>query len=264
MSTFLDDLLAGAHRRVAEARAREPLEALQARAEGAPTPPSFRERLIAARVSVIAEVKRASPSKGAIRLDLDAAAQARAYVDGGAAAVSVLTEPEQFKGSLQDLADVTALQIPALRKDFMVDPYQVWEARAAGAGAILLIVAALDLETLEVLNAEARRAGLDVLVEVHDANEIAAAAKIEADIVGVNSRDLRTFEMDPDAFKRLRPQLPEGALAVAESGINGADDVIAAANNGADAVLVGESVVRADDPAAAVRSLAEAGKEHSS
>lgn len=211
-------------------------------------------------MAVIAEVKRASPSKGDIAPDLDAATQARAYLDGGAAAVSVLTEPERFKGSLGDLADVAALGIPALRKDFVVDRYQIWEARAAGASAVLLIVAALDEPDLVLLHDEALVAGLDVLVEVHDAFEVVAAQRIGASVVGVNARDLRTFELDPDAFARLRAQLPEGVLAVAESGIRGADDVARAASEGADAVLVGESLVRAADPAAAVRALAQAGR----
>jgi indole-3-glycerol phosphate synthase len=211
-------------------------------------------------VAVIAEVKRASPSKGDIAPDLNAATQARAYLDGGAAAVSVLTEPDRFKGSLGDLADVAALGIPALRKDFVVDRYQIWEARAASAAAVLLIVAALDEPDLALLHDEALAAGLDVLVEVHDSSEVAAAQRIGASIVGVNARDLRTFELDPDAFARLRAQLPEGVLAVAESGIQGADDVERAAREGADAVLVGESLVRAADPAAAVRALLRAGR----
>jgi indole-3-glycerol phosphate synthase len=210
-------------------------------------------------VAVIAEVKRASPSKGDIAPELDAAAQARAYVDGGAAAVSVLTEPERFKGNLGDLADVAALRVPALRKDFVIDRYQVWEARAAGAAAVLLIVAALDEPGLALLHDEALAAGLDVLVEVHDASEVAAAKRIGAAIVGVNARDLRTFELDPDAFARLRAELPEGVLAVAESAIQGPSDVTRAARAGADAVLVGETLVRAVDPVAAVAELVAAG-----
>jgi indole-3-glycerol phosphate synthase len=260
VATYLDALLADAHRRVADAAAREPLAALRERALGAPAGPSFRDALAVPGVQVIAEVKRASPSKGDLAPDLVAPVQARAYVDGGAAAVSVLTEPVRFKGSLGDLADVAALGIPALRKDFLVDPYQVWEARAAGASAVLLIVAALDEATLASLLAEADAAGLDVLTEVHDADEAAVAARVGADIVGVNARDLRTFELDRDGFRRLRPQLPDGALAVSESGVRDADDVRLAATQGADAVLVGETLVWADDPAAAVAELVEAGR----
>jgi indole-3-glycerol phosphate synthase len=260
VSTYLDALLDGARRRVEEARSREPLASLRERALHAPAPPSFRGALAAPGVQVIAEIKRASPSKGDLAIDLDASAQARAYVAGGAAAVSVLTEPERFKGSLRDLADVAGLRVPALRKDFVVDPYQVWEARAAGAAAILLIVAALDEPDLALLHDEARGAGLDVLVEVHDASEAAAARRIDATIVGVNARDLRTFELDRDGFARLRPELPDDALAVAESGIRGPDDVRRAAEEGADAVLVGESLVTATDASAAVAALVDAGQ----
>jgi indole-3-glycerol phosphate synthase len=258
--TYLDDLLAGAHRRVAEARAREPLELLRERAEVAPVASSLRAALAQPGVGVIAEIKRASPSRGDLRPDLNAPEQARAYIDGGAAAVSVLTEPDRFKGTLGDLADVAALGVPALRKDFVVDAYQVWEARAAGAAGVLLIVAALDEPTLALLHAEALAAGLHALVEVHDASEVAACHRIGATLVGVNARDLRTFELDRDAFARLRPELPDDALAVAESGIHGTDDVRRAAAVGADAVLVGESLVTAADPAAAVAALVAAGQ----
>lgn len=258
--TYLDDLLAGAHRRVAAARDREPLASLRERAQGAPAAASLRDALTAPGVSVIAEIKRASPSRGDLAPDLNAPELARAYVDGGAAAVSVLTEPDRFKGALSDLADVAALGVPALRKDFLVDPYQVWEARAAGAAAVLLIVAALDEPTLARLHDTAIAAGLDALVEVHDASEVAAARRIGATLVGVNARDLRTFELDPDAFGRLRPDLPDDALAVAESGIHGPDDVRRAVAQRADAVLVGESLVTAADPTAAVASLVAAGR----
>ncbi len=259
MTTYLDDLLAGAHRRVADAQAREPLAALRERADALPTPPSLYDALAGPGVAVIAEVKRASPSKGPLAPDLDAAAQATAYRDGGAAAVSVLTEPERFLGTLDDLQAVAALGIPALRKDFIVDPYQVWEGRLAGASAILLIVAALDEPALQALHDEADAAGLDVLVEVHDDAEVAVAHRIGARIIGVNARDLRTFELDRDAFARLRPALPEGCLAVAESGVRDPDDVRRAAADGADAVLVGESLVTAPDPQAAVAALVAAG-----
>jgi indole-3-glycerol phosphate synthase len=259
-ATYLDDLLAGAHRRVAEARAHRPLAELRTAARERPAPPSFHAALAAPGVSVIAEIKRASPSKGPLAPDLDAPVQARAYIDGGAAAVSVLTEPDRFHGGLEDLADVAALGVPALRKDFVVDHYQLWEARLAGASAVLLIVAALDEPTLAELHEEARLAGLDVLVEVHDADEVAVCHRIGATIVGVNARDLRTFELDPDAFARLRPQLPGGALAVAESGVSSGDDVRRAAVAGADAVLVGESLVTASDARAAVAALVAAGR----
>jgi indole-3-glycerol phosphate synthase len=261
LATYLDELLATARERVAVARAAEPLAALRARAEATPPPPSFRAALTGDGVAVIAEVKRASPSKGPIAPDLDAAAQAAAYRDGGAAAVSVLTEPSRFAGSLDDLAAVAALRVPALRKDFLVDASQVWEARAAGAAAVLLIVAALDDATLSSLLATVEAAGLDALVEVHDEAELVRAAAAGARIIGVNARDLRTFAIDQDAFARLRPAFPAGALAVAESGIATPEGVHAAATAGADAVLVGEHLVRASDPRAAVMELVAAGRD---
>jgi indole-3-glycerol phosphate synthase len=258
--TFLDHLLDGAHRRVAAARRDEPIEALRDRALAVPTPPGLHGVLAGSGVCVIAEIKRASPSKGDLAPGIDAVVQGRAYHDGGAQAISVLTEPERFHGTLADLADVSRLGTPTIRKDFVVDAYQVWEARAAGASAVLLIVAALDDDTLARLHAEATAAGLDALVEVHAAHELDRAAALGARIIGVNARDLRTFDVDRDAFTRLRPSFPAGVLAIAESGIRGPDDVRAAGAQGADAVLVGESVVTAPDPRAAVASLVAAGR----
>jgi len=259
LSTYLDDLLDSARARVAAAAGRESLADLTARAVEMAPGPSLYDALAGPGISVIAEVKRASPSKGPIAPGLDAVAQATAYRRGGAAAVSVLTEPTRFAGSLDDLAAVAATGVPALRKDFLVDPYQVWEARAAGAAAILLIVAALDDHQLDLLHEEARNAGLDVLVEVHDDVEVARATRLGARIIGVNARDLRTFELDRQAFARLRPDLPSGVLAVAESGISTSEEIRDAAAAGADAVLVGESLVRAADPAAALAALVAAG-----
>lgn len=246
---------------MAAASAHEPLAALEERARRRAPGPSLRAALTGPGVSVIAEIKRASPSKGPIAPGLNAETQAIAYRTGGAAGISVLTEPEWFGGSLDDLATVAALGVPALRKDFLVDPYQVWEARATGASAVLLIVAALDDDALSSLYAEARRAELDVLVEVHDDAEVARADAVGADLIGVNARDLRTFELDPEAFSRLRGRLPADAVAVAESGISRASDVTRAGRAGADAVLVGEGLVRAADPATAVAALVAAGHE---
>ena len=205
---------------------------------------------------VVAEVKRRSPSRGDIRIDLDPAALAAAYAAGGASAVSVLTEPRHFAGSPDDLLAVrAAVELPVLRKDFITTAYQVWEARAWGADAVLLIVAALDRPALRDLLAEAAAAGLDALVEVHTMPEAEAAAAAGATVVGVNARDLATLEVDPGRFAAVRQTLPAGTVLVAESGIRDRADVQAAAGAGADAVLVGETLVRAADPAAAVRAL---------
>ncbi|MDP8931870.1 MAG: indole-3-glycerol phosphate synthase TrpC, partial [Actinomycetota bacterium] len=194
MPTYLDELLGAARARVVAARAREPLPDLRSRAVRTPPPPSFRAALSGPGVAVIAEVKRASPSVGSLGPDLDASALALAYRDGGAAAISVLTEPSQFRGSLADLVAVAALGFPTLCKDFIVHPYQVWQARAAGAAAVLLIVAALSDEALTALVDTCAEAGVDALVEVHDADEADRAVDSGATLIGINARDLRTFE----------------------------------------------------------------------
>ncbi|HEV3496851.1 MAG TPA: indole-3-glycerol phosphate synthase TrpC [Actinomycetes bacterium] len=243
----------------AERRAeRLPLDELRAAAAGLPA-----ARGLEAAVRrgpngprLIAEVKRRSPSKGDIRVDLDPAALATAYAAGGASAVSVLTEPRHFAGSPDDLLAVrSAVDLPILRKDFVTTPYQVWEARAWGADAVLLIVAALDPPALRALLDEAAAAGLDALVEVHTMAEAEVAAGAAASLVGVNARDLATLEVDPNRFAGIRRSLPAGTVLVAESGISDQAGVQAAAAAGADAVLVGEALVRARDPAAAVRDL---------
>lgn len=207
-------------------------------------------------VTLIAEVKRRSPSKGDLRPDLDPAALASAYRAGGAAAVSVLTEPLHFGGSPEDLQKVrAAVDVPVLRKDFVTIPYQVWEARAWGADAVLLIVAALDAPLLADLLAEAGAAGLDALVEVHTREEAAVAADAGASLIGVNARDLATLAVDLRSFATVREALPSGAMLVAESGIRTRADVEAVAAAGAHAVLVGETLVLAADPEAAVGEL---------
>jgi indole-3-glycerol phosphate synthase len=259
--TSTDSFLA---RAVADARLaaqrrseRLPLAAVRAAAGAAPPPRGLRRAVRRGPEGprLIAEVKRRSPSRGDIRADLDPAALATAYAAGGAAAVSVLTEPRHFAGSPEDLLAVrAAVDLPVLRKDFVTTPYQVWEARAWGADAVLLIVAALEETALRALLAEAAAAGLDALVEVHTVAEAAAAAAGAA-LVGVNARDLATLEVDPGRFAAVRDALPGGAVLVAESGIRDRADVAAAAAAGADAVLVGESLVRAHDPAAAVAEL---------
>jgi indole-3-glycerol phosphate synthase len=205
---------------------------------------------------VIAEVKRRSPSRGDIRIDLDPAGLAAAYAAGGACAISVLTEPHHFAGSPGDLLAVrAAVDLPVLRKDFVTTPYQVWEARAWGADAVLLIVAALAPAELRALLGETAEAGLDALVEVHTVAEAEVAAAAGATLVGVNARDLATLKVDPGRFADVRQALPAGTALVAESGIRHRADVQAAGEAGADAVLVGETLVRADDPTKAVRDL---------
>jgi indole-3-glycerol phosphate synthase len=243
----------------AERRAeRLPLDELRAAAAGLPA-----ARGLEAAVRrgpngprVIAEVKRRSPSKGDIRIDLDPAALAAAYAAGGASAVSVLTEPRHFAGSPDDLLAVrSAVGLPVLRKDFVTTAYQVWEARAWGADAVLLIVAALDPPALGDLLGETSAAGLDALVEVHTMAEAEVAAAAGASLVGVNARDLTTLEVDPNRFAEVRQRLPAGTVLVAESGISDRAGVQAAADAGADAVLVGEALVRSDDPTTALRVL---------
>lgn len=259
MTTYLDDLVAGARRRVRSASERLPLTVLRHEALEQAAGPSLAQALRAPGVGVIAEIKRASPSRGPLALDIVAGDLARTYRDAGAAAISVLTEPEGFRGSLDDLAEVADVGLPALRKDFIVDRYQVWEARRAGASAVLLIVAALDDVTLAALVAEAGDAELDVLIEAHDEHEVDRAVAAGGTIVGINARDLRTFEIDRTAFARLRGRLPEGIVAVAESGVRDADDVIRHGEEGADAVLVGESLVASEDPGRALAQLVAAG-----
>ena len=209
--------------------------------------------------SVIAEVKRRSPSKGDLADIPDPAALAAQYAEGGAAAISVLTEQRRFGGSLEDLRAVrAAVDVPLLRKDFIVEPYQLFEARVAGADLALLIVAALDEETLVALHDQARELGLTVLVEVHDEAETERAIDLGAELIGVNARNLKTLEVDPTTFGRLAPLVPEDRVLVAESGISGPADVERYVGEGARVVLVGEALVRDGDPEGAVRAMREA------
>jgi indole-3-glycerol phosphate synthase len=207
-------------------------------------------------LAVIAEIKRRSPSAGGINEGIDVAPQAQAYVAGGAAAVSVLTEPKFFSGSLDDLRTVrSVVDVPVLRKDFVVDPIQIWEARAAGADAVLLIVAVLGADRLGSCLETAAEVGVDALVEVHTEEEAIIAVAAGAAFIGVNNRDLATFTTDLAVAERLRPHLGRNAVTVAESGISGSADAVRMRAAGYDAVLVGEALVRADDPAELVRSL---------
>ena len=245
---FLTTMVSAARERAALARRERPLS----RPSPGATSGRLRAALESARaegvLGLIAEVKRASPSKGAIAPGLDAAARARDYAAAGADAVSVLTEPSRFGGSLADLEAVAgATHLPALRKDFIVDPYQVWEAAKAGAAAVLLIAAALDDDGLRCLLGECAACGLDALVEVHDETDLRRAVDAGATLLGVNNRDLRTLTVDLAATEALAPLAPPAALVVSESGIAGEADARRAAAAGAHAILVGEALVRSPD-----------------
>lgn len=259
--TVLDRIIA---RTVADVDARRvalPAEELETLAARLAEPIDFAASLARPGVGVIAEVKRGSPSRGVFPTVVVAGEVAAAYVAGGARAISVLTDEPFFHGSLADLRDVAAAAhaattpVPVLRKDFVVDPYQVVEARANGADALLLIVAALDDATLRLLLAETRRLGMEALVEVHDEGEMARAAAGGARVIGINNRDLRDFNVDLATTERLAPLAPAGSVVVGESGIFGRDDVVRLQRAGVSAVLVGEGVILRDDRAAAVRDL---------
>jgi indole-3-glycerol phosphate synthase len=216
----------------------------------------FHEALAHSGIGVIAEFKRRSPSAGRLREDADIADIAGAYERGGASAISVLTEGPNFDGSLEDLrAARAACELPILRKDFIVDPYQLYEARAAGADAVLLIVAALEQRELAQLHELATTLGLDVLVEVHDREELARAAQIGAGLIGVNNRDLRDFTVDVGRTSRLMGEMPTGATVVSESGIAAPEQLVELEREGVAAVLVGESLMRAPDSQQALVGL---------
>ncbi len=262
--SVLDEIIDGVRVDLAEREATTSLADLkeQARhARDAHDPvPAFR----APGVSVIAEVKRSSPSRGRLATIGDPAALAAEYQAGGAATISVLTEGRRFGGSLDDLRAVrAAVDVPVLRKDFIVTSYQLWEARAAGADLALLIVAALPQTQLESLVERAVSIGLTPLVEVHDEEEVERALAAGATIIGVNARNLRTLEVDRDTFGRLAPLIPDGVVRVAESGVRGPHDVFEYAKQGAHVVLVGETLVRGDDPRSAVADLVAAGSHPS-
>jgi indole-3-glycerol phosphate synthase len=258
--TILDEILDHKRGEVAAAKGRVAPAALAARAEAvAEATRGFRRALERAPApAVIAEVKRRSPSKGEIRADFEPVGCARAYAEGGAAALSVLTDERYFGGHLDFLAPIRrAVSLPILRKDFTIDAYQIDEARVAGADAVLLIVAALDPERLRALRARAVELGLDALVEVHDERELEAALGAGADLVGVNNRDLRTFVTDLTVTERVAARAPKGVLLVAESGIARPADVARLAKAGARAFLVGESLMREPEPGRALRVLRE-------
>ena len=260
MPTVLDQIIDGVREDLAGREAITSLERLQRRCDGMPAPRDAEAVLRRPGLSVIAEVKRTSPSKGALAEIPDPAALAAAYAEGGASAISVLTEQRRFDGSLDDLDAVrAAVDLPVLRKDFMVSEYQVWEARAHGADIILLIVASLTDAELVRMHGLARELGMTALVEVHDEGETQRAVDAGASVIGVNARNLKTLEVHRDTFSRLAPLIPPGVVKVAESGVSGADDAAMYAAQGADAVLVGEALVSGPDPAAAVRDILAAG-----
>ena len=260
MSDILNTILARKTQEVAERSARVPLAALQARVAGAPPVRGFARALQAAiangDAAVIAEVKKASPSKGVIRPDFHPADIAVSYEFGGAACLSVLTDVDFFQGAdayLQQARE--ACTLPVLRKDFVIDPYQVYEARVLGADCILLIVAALDDRQLAELSDLAMRLGMDVLVEVHDIDELERALQVPVPLVGINNRNLRTFEVSLDTTLSMKDAVPRDRLLVTESGILGPADVQVMRDAGVNAFLVGEAFMRVEEPGEGLRQL---------
>lgn len=260
----LDEILSWKRAEVARTRAERGLSQVVAECRTRPPARDVQNALRpsgGARVTLIAEVKKASPSRGMLREALDPARQARAYEEAGAAAVSVLTDAKYFRGSLDDLVAVrAAVEVPVLRKEFVVEEYQLWEARAAGADAVLLIVAALPDPALRDLFQGAHGVGLTPLVEVHTEGELERALALGASVIGVNNRDLHTLQTSLEVSLRLLPLIPPGPVAVSESGIFAREDVERVVAAGAHAVLVGEALVRSDDVAAAVRELTLTGR----
>ncbi|MBC7375654.1 MAG: indole-3-glycerol phosphate synthase TrpC [Frankiales bacterium] len=258
--SVLDDILDGVREDLSARQALTSLEELKDRAAAQPPALDAEAALRAPGVSVIAEVKRSSPSKGALAAIADPASLAADYEAGGASVVSVLTEQRRFGGSLADLQAVRArVRIPLLRKDFVVSSYQLWEGRAYGADVALLIVAALEQEALVSLLERTHSLGMTALVEVHDEPELVRALAAGARVVGVNARNLKTLEVDRGTFARLAPLLPDTVVKIAESGVRGPLDLLDYAASGAHAVLVGEALVTGGAPQQAVAELVSAG-----
>jgi len=260
MADILDRILARKREELEAARAALPLPQMEARAKSAPPPRDFvaaiRGKIAAGRPAVIAEIKRASPSKGVLRADFDPAAIARSYETGGAACLSVLTDRDFFQGAHEHLAEArAACALPVLRKDFITEPYQVYESRAMGADCILLIAAALARQDLQGLEGVARSLGMAVLVEVHDAAELDAALTLATPLLGINNRDLHSFQTRLQTTIDLLPRIPQGRLVVAESGILVSADVTLLQGHGVPAFLVGEALMRALDPGKALQNL---------
>ena len=253
----LDRIVADTREDVRRRRSEIPLSELESLLAGRGDDRPFSEALTLPGVSVIAEHKRRSPSAGTIREGATVAEVVLAYERGGAAAISILTERKHFGGSLDDLREARAASaLPILRKDFIVDPYQLYESAAAGADAILLIVAALDPDVLAELHTEARSLDLDVLVEVHDEDELECALEVlDADVIGINNRDLTDFSVDIERTFELLADIPAGKTVVSESGFHSRDQLDALERVGVDAVLIGESLMRAPDPETALRAF---------
>jgi len=256
--TILDRIVADKRCELAAVTSAVPLAELEARARNAPAVRPFAPALRGARVALIAEVKKASPSRGLLRGDFDAVALANTYADAGAAAISVLTDEKYFQGSLADLAIIRKAlpdAPPLLRKDFLIDKYQVYEARCAGADAVLLICAILEANTLDKLTTCAKSLGMDALVEVHNEKDLQLAVSVGADLFGINNRDLRSFEVNLAATEHLAPLVPHGSTIIAESGIFTRADIRRLEACGVSAVLIGEALVTASDPGTKIREL---------
>ncbi len=258
--TILDKILEAKRAELARRQRETPLSELESRVRDTPFPLNLSGALWGDRIRLIAETKKASPSRGLLAPEYNPVALANTYAANGAAAISVLTEVDHFQGSLEHLAAVKAAVgsegVPVLRKDFLFDPYQLLEARANGADAALLIVAALSPEQLRELLDAAQRIWLQCLVEVHDEHELETALNAGAEIIGINHRDLRTFQVDITLSARLRPLIPQGRMVVAESGINSREDVAALRETGVHGILVGEALMTAPDVGEKVRELA--------
>ncbi len=260
MSDILDKIVAVKHQEVAAAKKRKSLEVMRADAESRVLTRDFvgalREKIAAGKPAVIAEVKKASPSKGVLREEFIPADIAQSYAEFGAACLSVLTDVQFFQGSIDYLKQARAsCQLPVLRKDFMVDAYQIYESRAMGADCILLIAACLDDAQMKDFEAIARSLDMAVLVEVHDGAELARALQLKTPLVGINNRNLKTFEVSLDTTLALKAQVPADRILVTESGIHTRDDVLRMGSAGVNAFLVGEAFMRAPEPGEALAAL---------
>jgi len=262
VATVLDSIIDGVCEDLATRKAAVSLSELHDRVAQAPPALDVYTRLRDREFSIITEVKRSSPSKGFLAEIQDPAALAHDYQEGGAQIISVLTEERRFGGSLTDLDAVRrSVSVPVLRKDFMVDEYQIVEARAHHADVVLLIVAALDDSLMSALYAQAHELGMSVLVEVHDESELHRAIELGSELIGVNARNLKTLDVDLQTCVDLIPQIPSGRIAVAESGISSSDDVVRLAESGADAALIGEALVTGGAPRETVREWSSAGSQ---